>query len=157
MFSPSPCPFHYERHLAIMASADSLMRSDSVSLLQRLGSKLQHLSSCRISSRSPQIRTLTFVRLAPHLPCLVITRHRHLVLTRLKAKPCMRFLFIATLLCSFLPSDHPLRNRPWNLLAVLIYSVKSIRWFSRRDFHPLVNAHAGRTRVVPPWRAWSAG
>jgi len=91
-------------------------------------------------ARSPRVRTHTFTAQSPHL------RHLALVTRALQigacspclAAPSMRFLFIDsrfTLHASF-PHSVALMQLRFTSLAVTS---------SRRDFHPQVCAHAGRT------------
>ena len=86
MFRPSPCPNHYDGHLATMPSADfclitclvtqscaigfHLVRSFQSMTLKSQGAYIPEpywLITDRLLSRSPQIRTCTFFALLHHL------------------------------------------------------------------------------------------
>ena len=60
--------------------------------------------------------------------------------------PCMKFLFVRSDVCRQLPSDFTLRWTP--LLLAIQFPLLGLA----RDFHPLDNAHAERTKggKLPP-------
>jgi hypothetical protein len=97
----------------------------------------------RPGDRSPQVSALTFPAHRPHLLLRLLVASDFVVSGHLvQPHSLMRFVFLRSQLCLRLPSDTASRQRPCPQLAVGATS-------SARVFHPLVNAHAGRTKQKP--------
>jgi hypothetical protein len=113
-----------------MASADFCCLSPA----SRLG-----LPFPRLDNRPPQVRTLAFPAHLPHLLLRLLIASDFVVSCQLvQPHSLMWFVFLRSQVCFRLPPDITSRYCPCLPLAVGATS-------SARVFHPLVNAHAGRT------------
>ena len=98
----------------------------------------------RHKTRSPQVRTHTFIAQPPHLRRLTLVTRAlwFLAHSPCLAAPSMRFLFIGSrfMLRASFPRSVALTQLRFTFLTVTS---------SQRDLHPQVCAHAGRTRKTP--------
>jgi hypothetical protein len=139
------------------------LRSVGWSLRHRLrpGKLCLHADLCRLNlasqpglplpqpgNRPPQVRALPFPVLLPHLPLRLLVASDFVVLSQLvQPHSLMSFVLLRSQVCLRLPSVTASRPCPCLRLAVGVTAYA-------RVFHPLANAHAGRTKKEPT-KCWS--
>ena len=96
----------------------------------------------RHKARSPQVRTHTFIAQPPHLRHLALVTRASWSLAHSPylAAPSMRFLFIGSRFTLHASSPRSVA------LTQLRFTLLTVTSSQRRDLHPQVCAHAGRTK-----------